>query len=300
MTQNPAAPIAVPASKQAALKALIQPPAVAWPTFITALVSFIGIAAMYVLALTEVLPLWQAGLLNVLFMYPLFGVFHDSIHRAVFRRASLNDWLARATMLPVAPYVSMGLFRWAHIQHHRFTNGAKDPDGWIHGPWWSLLFRWCTWDGAYLVHILTKGDDLSRQHLKRTLTSTAVVLVAAAALYQMGYGWHMLWLWLIPGRLTMLLFGFVFFWLPHVKHDVPSQDNLTLATSMRLGSEWLLNPLMQFHNYHLIHHIWPLTPAHNHPKVWKLMEPELRARDLVVQHGFAIQPQVEQAMPSAR
>jgi fatty acid desaturase len=59
---------------------------------------------------------------------------------------------------------------------------------------------------------------------------------------------------------------------------------------MRLGFERLLAPLMQWHNYHLIHHLWPTTPSYNHAKVWKLMEPELRERDLRIQQGFALIP----------
>ena len=51
-----------------------------------------------------------------------------------------------------------------------------------------------------------------------------------------------------------------------------------------------MDTLMQWHNYHLIHHLWPTTPSYNHRKVWQLMEPELRARDLRIQHGFALIP----------
>lgn len=47
---------------------------------------------------------------------------------------------------------------------------------------------------------------------------------------------------------------------------------------------------MQWRNYHLIHHLWPTTPSYNHAKVWKLMEPELRERDLRIQKDFGLVP----------
>ena len=69
-----------------------------------------------------------------------------------------------------------------------------------------------------------------------------------------------------------------------------SLDNLTAGTTVRLGHEWLLAPLMQWHNFHMIRHVWPTTPSYRHASVWKLLEPELRARDLNIQHGFKLKP----------
>jgi fatty acid desaturase len=61
---------------------------------------------------------------------------------------------------------------------------------------------------------------------------------------------------------------------------------------MRLGKEKLLTPLLRYHNYHLIHHLFPRTPLYRHGEMWQLLEPELRKHDLAVQHDFAIKPRI--------
>ena len=108
-------------------------------------------------------------------------------------------------------------------------------------------------------------------------------------------------LWFIPARITTALIACVFLWMPHLDGDEngelthittaeSSSINLTAGTTLRLGYERLLNVLMQWHNYHLIHHLWPTTPSYNHEKVWRLLETEIRARDLRIQNGFALIP----------
>jgi beta-carotene hydroxylase len=282
----------VPAEKIEDLRALTQPPAVAWPTFCLWCVSMIGVLSSAVFALNGALPYWAASLLEIVFMYPLFGVIHDATHRSVSTNATLNDWIGRLSLLTIAPHGTLGMFRWAHMQHHRYTNGPKDPDRWVHGAWWSLPLRWMTFDLGYLLFIPVKGDAIGRRQLRITLFASALVLVVIAALVWVGFGLEVLVLWLIPARLTQMLFGFVFFWLPHVKDDVSAQENLTLASAMRFGHERWLGPLLQFHNYHLLHHLYPSTPPYNHPRVWQLLEPEIRRRDLAVQYGFDITPTV--------
>ncbi|XAH21521.1 fatty acid desaturase [Xylophilus sp. GW821-FHT01B05] len=287
-----AKPLAVPLEKAARLRALTLPPLLAWPTFWMWAVALVGIVLSDVLTMHGVLALSVACVLNVLFMYPLFGVIHDATHRAISSNPRLNDWIGRIGLLMIAPHGTLGMFRWAHMQHHRHTNGAKDPDEWIHGRWWTLPLRWMSFDLGYLIFIPRKGDAIGKRQLRTTFAALAVLLAVIGVLVWMGYGMEVLLLWLIPSRVTMMLFGCVFFWLPHVKHDVSSEQNLTLATSMRLGGERWLGPLLQFHNYHLLHHLYPSAPPYNHSRIWALIEPELRQRDLAVQYGLAIHPVV--------
>ena len=120
-------------------------------------------------------------------------------------------------------------------------------------------------------------------------------LVLFTVLIAAGYGWHLLMLWLIPSRVLFVTLGFAFFWLPHVPHDTAQADNLTRATTVRLGHEWILSPLLQCQNYHLIHHLWPTTPFYNNRRVWRLVEDQLRQQDLSIQHGLALYPTRQEA-----
>lgn len=58
---------------------------------------------------------------------------HDSVHRSAARNQKLNDWVGHIGVATFAPHINLGIFRWAHIQHHRYTNGPADPDVWMHG-----------------------------------------------------------------------------------------------------------------------------------------------------------------------
>jgi fatty acid desaturase len=246
----------------------------------------------YVLCFMNVMPLWVGMVINSIVGYYAFTVVHDSIHRAISTNTRLNDVIGQTAVVLGAPYVDLRLFRWAHILHHRFTNGPKDPDIVLHGTWWTLPFRWMLIDLIYLIHSIRHADKVSGRYLNSSLLMAAVTATLFGLLIAHGYGMHVLMLWFIPSRIIFLTLGFSFFWLPHVPHDTRQEENLTRATSVRLGHEWLMGPALQNQNYHLIHHLYPMTPFFNNRKVWLLIEPNLRQRDLAVQHNFNIRPTI--------
>lgn len=277
--------------QHAELHALTRPRQWSWPTIALWVLVVGGYASSYLGSLAGWIPLWLGCVVNSALGYFAFTIVHDSIHRAICRNKRLNDWIGQSAVSLGAPYISLELFRWAHLQHHRFANGPGDPDTVLHGPAWSLPLRWMVIDLWYLRHVLRSPDPLARQYLRRSLPLAIGTALLFGALLLGGYGWHLLMLWFIPSRLLFIALGFAFFWLPHVPHDTPQADNFTQATTVRIGHEWLLGPALQAQNYHLIHHLYPTTPFYNNYKVWKLLEPELRGYDLSIQRGFAIQPE---------
>jgi len=302
-----AVPIAVPnqiaanlePAQAARLKTLTMPPAIAWPTVLTWLVMTGVYVASIVLAVNGVIPLWTGLLINGTIGYLTFTVVHDSLHRSISTNTRLNDVIGQSAVFMITPYVDLRLFRWGHILHHRFASSPKDPDYILHGAWWTLPFRWMAIDALYLVHALRQGDKISAKYLKSSMAMAALTFSVAGLLTWMGYGKEVLLLWFIPSRLIFLSLGFSFFWLPHVPHDVTQEENFTQATTLRLGMEWLTAPLLQNHHVHLIHHLYPGTPFYNNAKVWKLIEPELRRRDLAIQHGLSIRPVIYAASQNA-
>jgi len=278
--------------QKALFRQLTSAPPVSWPTVTLCLTLLVTFVSVYALCGSGVLPLWVGTLANSIVGYVAFSVGHDSIHRSVSSNTRLNDAIGQLGLLLVLPYVDLRMFRWAHILHHRYASGPKDPDIVLHGPWWSLPFRWMCIDLIYFVHALRHGDKVSGPYLRNSLRMGAVFLALIAGFTYAGFGAEVLWLWFIPSRLILLMLGFSFFWLPHVPHDVTQEENFTQATTVRIGHEWLLGPLMQHQNYHLIHHLFPMTPFYNNPKVWRLLEAELRKKDLAIQHGFAIHPTI--------
>jgi fatty acid desaturase len=278
---------------------LTHAPSVAWPTVILWALVTVTFIAVDCLAATDRITLWQGMPINTGIGYYGFSVVHDSIHRAVSKNHAINDWLGRLGVALIIPYVSLGLFRWAHVQHHRFTGEARDPDRWVKGPWWQLPFRWMLIDIAYLWQVAPHLDKVSRPHFRNSLkAATATVLVVAFLVYG-GYGPEVLMLWFIPSRLIFMMLGFSFFWLPHLPHDTPAATHPTRATTIREGHEILMSLVLQYQNFHLIHHLYPLTPFYNNGHVWKLLEPQLRHHELAIQHGFAVRPKIHRPYPKA-
>ena len=113
-------------------------------------------------------------------------------------------------------------------------------------------------------------------------------LVALAI--ETGHITELLALWFLPTRMAALMLGFTFFWLPHLPHDVTQEENFFRASTVRVGWEWLLTPLLQCQNYHLLHHLYPSTPFYNNGRLWRLLQPELQQHELAIQYGFEIYP----------
>lgn len=281
----------VPAEKSERFKRLARIPAVAAPTLAALLVAAAGLPSVAVALGRGALPGWAACALSTALMYGLFTVVHDALHGSFARDRRLNDALGALGLLLFAPHASLGLFRWAHLQHHRHTNADRDPDRWSHEGALSLPLRWATIDVAYVVHVLRRGDATARRHLLGAVPHLLATLAVIALLVHGGYGREVALLWLIPSRLTFVLAGCVFFWLPHVGAETTADEDVLRSTTIRLGHEWLLSPLLQFHNYHLVHHLFPSLPSSRHAAVYRLVADELHARPLLIQRGFAIRPE---------
>ena len=291
-------PIAVPAGKREQFRALTETPVVAVPTLVLTAIVIPSVLVFDFLAVTDRMSLYWAAAANIPLYYFFFSVIHDGVHRAIARDKRLNELICQMAITCYAPFAAIAIFRWAHMEHHRFTNDERDPDGWSHGPWWSLPFRWMTIDMYYAWRAINSENPAVRKVLTDSLKYMipgVAFLIAAIAL---GYGYELLILWFIPSRLAFIGIGFSFFWLPHAhapneNMELEQVKNFTIATTLRIGLERLLNPLLQYQNYHLIHHLWPTTPFYNNEKVFRLVEPELRQRDLAIVDPLAIQPRYE-------
>lgn len=296
MDQSKCSSIAVPVSKMAAFRELTQIPAVSRPTVALAVIMIGAVLLMDWLAISGQLDLVVGCAVNTFVYYWFFTIIHDGVHRSISRNTLVNDIIGQAAVSVYAPFAAMRLFRWAHIEHHRFTNDAGDPDSWCHGRWWELPLRWMTIDIYYGYRALSSKQPAVKKVLRESLPYMIGGIGFIAAAILSGYGLELLFLWFIPSRLAFVGIGFSFFWLPHAHWPSPDRDlkqssNLTIATTLRLGAEWLLNPVLQYQNYHLIHHLWPTTPFYNNERVWQLLEPEIRARDLAIVKAFTLQPE---------
>lgn len=287
--------VRIPSEKKAAFAILTASPQLSRPTILLAIFTILPVLAVDILAAAGVMPLLGGLAINTVVYYFFFTVIHDGVHRCISTNKRLNDFICQAAVSVYAPFAAMPLFRWAHMEHHRFTNDEQDPDSWCHGPFWQLPFRWMTIDIYYAYRAFASENPNMKRILRESapyiVGGVVFILLAIAA----GFGLELLMLWFIPSRLAFIGIGYAFFWLPHShwpdeQQSLKQSENFTLATLTRVGNEWLLSPLLQFQNYHLIHHLWPTTPFYNNVKVWRLLEDEMRERDLAVVSGFQTKP----------
>ena len=64
-----------------------------------------------------------------------------------------------------------------------------------------------------------------------------------------------------------------------------------MATTMRMGWEWLLTPLLVYQNYHLIHHLYPTVPFYKMHDVWHLKYDQLSDGNISYQRAFKMAPE---------
>lgn len=82
----------------------------------------------------------------------------------------------------------------------------------------------------------------------------------------------------------------VFVILPHAPNKVGQEEDKYMATTMRMGWEWLLTPLLVYQNYHLIHHLYPEIPFYKMHKAWYLKYDEINAHNVSFQTAFGVAP----------
>ncbi|TJY59436.1 hypothetical protein E4T66_13690 [Sinimarinibacterium sp. CAU 1509] len=299
MTEDLGKPLSIPESKRAEFKRLTSAPTLSIPVVGVVAGGTTAAVGLIVAAVTQTIPFWLAATLLAFIYYWFFSAVHDSIHGAVAKNRRLNDALGQLVITLVVPYANLGLMRWAHMEHHRFTNdGTKDPDSWSHGAWYSLPFRWLLIDVMYTLRLIRSDAPIVKKVIRELIPYLALGAAVIGGLISAGYGAEYFWLSFLPSRLMFLGIGFTFFWLPHNhwnkdKMDLRQSDNFTRATSVREGREWLMNLLLQYQNYHLVHHMWPMTPFYNNERVFRLLEPEFRKRDLVLVKSFEVFPKIE-------
>ena len=254
-------------------KTLMKRPRIAWPTFMLLFSAYAVFGLSSIAYIEGVLPL--SSLFNALASYMAFTMAHEASHSSVCINQSVNDWAGRAAMLLLEPGPFFVLFRFIHMQHHRFTNDPeKDPDAWCGtGPGSIYKFR-------------KRPEKEKAEFIFSVLFAVAVVTTVIAV------GWleYYLLLFFIPTRVAKLVIVLAFDFLPHFPHDVTAKDNRYRATSNRVGLEWLMTPLFISQNYHLVHHLYPAVPFYRLLKIWNARRIFHTSKDPATVNTFALKP----------
>lgn len=257
-------------------KQLTQRPSIAWPTMLLLLAAISLFIASTTVYLLGGLGLGWAIIITAVASYMAFTVGHDASHNAFSTNKKLNDWAGRISTVLLSPIPFFRMFRYIHMQHHRFANDeVKDPDLYCgKGSKWTLPLRWATLDIHYFTLYLQPGVFLKRSASERRELNIATLFAIAtiAFMISMGWGYEYFVLFFIPTRIAVVLLACTFDFLPHYPHEIKASEDPYQATRNRKGFEWLLTPLLLSQNYHLVHHLYPTVPFYRYLGVWRARE----------------------------
>jgi beta-carotene hydroxylase len=255
------------------LKEVIKAPKIAWPT----VTLFFVVIALFIASTTAgiqgIIPVWCATLLNGFFAYASFTVLHDASHHAVSRIKWINEACGWISLLFLGPMtLSFKTFRFIHIQHHRFTNDPKnDPDFWVSlGPSWIRPLMLASIDINYIRYYFPLFLKRPKNEIISVFVNMTFTLSIVAILLYLGYGWDMLFYWIIPSRIALFFLALGLDYLPHYPHKVSEAENPYQATSIREGGAFFWSALLIYQNYHLAHHLYPTAPFYRYKKVWRV------------------------------
>ena len=233
-----------------------------------------------------------ACLINGTSGYFLFSPMHDAIHSSLGRSKQLNLWVGRITFLYFSSLVAFELMRFIHFRHHRNANGEGDEADQVvqSGPAWLRLLKWPFIDFIYGWKYLGYWKDRPKSETRNVIIMFLATIVVWPWLIINGYLTELLMFWIIPQRISFFFISFIFVYLPHVPNEISEKEDAYRATSIRMGMEWLLSPLMMYQNYHLVHHLYPNIPFYRMVKIWNSRLDEHLSHDPAIVSTLGLYP----------
>jgi len=264
-------------------------PSLAWPTvflyFGTLVLFGVEMYGFFVAGWSH----WVTVPIGAAVTFLMFSVSHESTHHAISTNTRVNNLFGHISIPFFVLWAVFPLLKFIHIEHHRNTNESKsiDPDAWCEeGPTWQLPLRWATIDLWYLVFYLRR---IRTRPLSESVPAVALLVVVMglfAALTVAGYGQAVLWAYLIPQRLGIIVLAWWFDYLPHNGLEATQRQDKYRATRVRVGAEGVLTPLFVYQNYHLVHHLHPSVPFYRYVRAWRRNEQAYLDRNAAISTWF--------------
>jgi beta-carotene hydroxylase len=260
------------------------PTGIAWPTILYALIVFALYGVSTWVALVGAQPLWSACLLNTLLVYAAYTALHEATHDNIAYNKGAFGWLNHAIgfLLSVPMIHNYALHRTTHLGHHKHTyDPVLDADHWVNGrtPFETAL-RCIT---VVYAHYRTgwaqnRATPRGRGALAIGALENLVTLSLPAWLIATGRSSEVLRVIILPALLGSGLLAFFFDYAVHypvIGKDRFRNSRVYQATGARQS---IITMLYVGQNYHQIHHLYPWVPFYRYAKLFKRIEPLLRAR----------------------
>ena len=219
---------------------------------------------------------WLAGLSLVLVFSATSTSTHDVLHGSLGLSRRMTEWLLFFLAVPI---LESGLaYRMTHLFHHKVFPGHEDLEGRAaHEPIWKVLLGGPTFLPKLWLWSWNKAARMPIQ--RRWLIAEALLPFLALVL-----GW-LVWPLTHSVLIYVLMVGIASWFYPvfavHLPHKHFEDDQITHAWTVR-GR--ILPKLFLPLAYHLEHHLYPMVPSHNLPKLAERLRPYLAEDKVRVIH----------------
>jgi len=258
------------------LFALSERKGICWETIAFAGFVLAAIIITTYLAFVGLIPLWLGAIFNSFWMLQGYTTAHECVHKNVHggskRFRWLNSVIGRIEFM--CPLHSYAMHEHVHHIHHRHTNDpkrdvdfyvAKTPNLFIAIARSYIFYFYATYHAFKTAHM--------HPHPKRYVTQAVIELAIpysiAITLCVMGYRAEVFFLWVIPAINTFAGVVFFFGWAPHRILENGNQLTTTrIFAAPHTIKGRLFTWLYNFHNYHLIHHLFPFAPWNSLERIY--------------------------------
>ena len=251
-----------------------------WPTLLSFVGVYVGVASVAVLALHGYLSYWASIPIDGVLIYFVFTPLHEATHGNIAGRDHRFQWLEAfighaSGFLLLAPFPG---FRVLHLHHHANTNDPEeDPDYWVKSPTWTgNVIRSLAIQPVYILHLWKIARD---SRTKRAFFWEMVYMFSYAAIvlaaFRFGIGREVLLLWIVPAYIGVVLCPVMFDWPVHHPHTERGRYTDSAILLFPAPFRRIMDVIFCGHTYHLVHHLYPRVPFFRYRAAWEALKDDL-------------------------
>jgi ferredoxin-NADP reductase/fatty acid desaturase len=233
------------------------------------------------------LPVIAMIAINGVMIFACFTPLHDATHRTVSRNRIINDGLGTIACFALLPGITTGIYRYLHLEHHRYVGDpSKDPDDIfvVTHPLLAVFvipFPDIVWSLWYVRRFMT------RPPMERFEFVTGITFyIGFHAFFLAGpYALEFFLCWMIPQRIGVSLVIYFFARIQHPK-DVLWEE-APFQTTVYIRCAKVFEYLMLGQTKHCVHHFFPSIPFYRYHKAWEIGQQRLEAQNIPVRGLFS-------------
>ena len=259
----------------------------------------VHISIWYVTAcIMHVMPYWPIRILGYiiigLIIHGFGALMHEASHSNITRNRKIDRWISFFCGIVVF-LISALLFKFNHLDHHKYLRTDDDPDEFTGVTKNPLLLRllylfWIIFGAptAVFVHFPYSGWRLaSSKDRKMILAEISIALVTYSIIVTVAYQTQsfasLLHYWVLPW-IVAAIFTNIRGW---AEHGFTIQGN-AITESRTTTSSKIVSFLSFNANYHNEHHCFPAVPWYNLPKVHKLLKSDFEKAGAFIHSSYLV------------